>query len=152
MSPGMTEDAALDDQPEQVQVRLDKRQRMLADGIEPYPAGYNRTHTLAAVRTTWPDLEADQATGVIVGVTGRVVFVRTGGKLCFATLRSGDGTELQVMLSLDRVGEDALAAWKTYVDIGDHVGVTGEVVASRRGELSVLADSWAVTAKALRPL
>jgi len=152
MSPGMTEDATPDDQPEQVQVRLDKRQRMLADGIEPYPAGYDRTHTLAAVRTTWPDLEADQATGVIVGVTGRVVFVRTGGKLCFATLRSGDGTELQVMLSLDRVGEDALAAWKTYVDIGDHVGVTGEVVSSRRGELSVLADSWTVTAKALRPL
>ena len=148
----MSEDAAPEDQPEQVQVRLDKRQRMLDAGIEPYPAGYPRTHSLAEVRTTWPDLEPDQATGVTVGVTGRVVFVRTGGKLCFATLRSGDGTELQVMLSLDRVGEDALAAWKTYVDIGDHVGVTGEVVSSRRGELSVLADSWAVTAKALRPL
>ena len=152
MSPGMSEDAAPEDQPEQVQVRLDKRQRMLDDGIEPYPAGYQRTHSLADVRTTWPDLEPDQATGVTVGVTGRVVFVRTGGKLCFATLRSGDGTELQVMLSLDRVGEEALAAWKTYVDIGDHVGVTGEVVSSRRGELSILADSWAVTAKALRPL
>ena len=152
MSTGMSEDAVHDDQPEQVQVRLDKRQRMLDDGIEPYPAGYPRTHSLAEVRTTWPDLEPDQATGVTVGVTGRVVFARTGGKLCFATLRSGDGTELQVMLSLDRVGEDALAAWKTYVDIGDHVGVTGEVVSSRRGELSVLADSWAVTAKALRPL
>ena len=152
MSPGMSEDAAPEDQPEQVQVRLDKRQRMLDDGIEPYPAGYDRTHSLAEVRTTWPDLEPDQATGATVGVTGRVVFVRTGGKLCFATLRSGDGTELQVMLSLDRVGEQALAAWKTYVDIGDHVGVTGEVVSSRRGELSILADSWAVTAKALRPL
>jgi lysyl-tRNA synthetase class 2 len=148
----MSEDAAPEDQPEQVQVRLDKRQRMLEDGIEPYPAGYERTHTLAEVRTTWSDLEPDQATGVTVGVAGRVVFVRTGGKLCFATLRSGDGTELQVMLSLDRVGEDQLAAWKSYVDIGDHVGVTGEVVSSRRGELSVLADSWAVTAKALRPL
>ncbi len=152
MSPRMSEDVVPDDQPEQVQVRQDKRQRMLQHGLEPYPAGYPRTHTLAEVRTTWPDLDPDQATGVTVGVTGRVVFVRNGGKLCFATLRSGDGTELQVMLSLDRVGEDALDAWKTYVDIGDHVGVTGEVVSSRRGELSVLADSWAVTAKALRPL
>ncbi len=46
----MTEDAAPDDQPEQVQVRRDKRQRMLDDGIEPYPVGYPRTHTLAEVR------------------------------------------------------------------------------------------------------
>jgi len=148
----MSEDAAPEDQPEQVQVRLEKRQRMLDAGIEPYPAGYPRTHTLAEVRTSWPDLTPDQTTGVTVGVTGRVVFVRTGGKLCFATLRSGDGTELQVMLSLDRVGEESLTAWKTYVDIGDHVGVTGEVISSRRGELSVLAESWAVTAKAVRPL
>ncbi len=56
------------------------------------------------------------------------------------------------MVSLDRVGEQALAAWKADVDLGDHVGVTGEVISSRRGELSVLADSFAITAKALRPL
>ena len=150
--PRHDEDAAPEDQPEQVQVRLDKRQRMLDDGIEPYPAGYPRTHTLAAVRTSWPDLEPDQATGVIVGVTGRVVFVRTGGKLCFATLRSGDGTELQVMLSLDRVGRGRARCLE---DVRRHRRPrrrTGEVVSSRRGELSVLADSWAVTAKAVRPL
>jgi lysyl-tRNA synthetase class 2 len=81
-----------------------------------------------------------------------VVFLRSGGKLCFATLREGDGTELQVMVSLDGAGEGSLAAWKAYVDIGDHVGVTGEVLSSRRGELSVLAADWALTAKALRPL
>jgi lysyl-tRNA synthetase, class II len=137
---------------EQVRVRLDKRARMLEDGIEPYVVGYPRTHTLAEVRSTWPDLEPDEHSGVTVSVTGRVVFVRSGGKLCFGTLREGDGTELQVMLSLDRVGEESLASWKTYVDIGDHVGVTGEVVSSRRGELSILVDEWAITAKALRPL
>ena len=56
------------------------------------------------------------------------------------------------MISLDRAGEEALAAWKQDVDLGDHVGVTGEVISSRSGELSVLADSFAITAKALRPL
>ena len=81
-----------------------------------------------------------------------MVFLRNSGKLCFATLREGDGTELQAMLSLDRVGEDALASWKGDVDLGDHVGVTGEVISSRRGELSVLATTWSMTAKALRPL
>jgi lysyl-tRNA synthetase, class II len=141
-----------DDTPQQVRVRLDKRQRMLDQGLAPYAPGYPRTHTLAEVRATWPDLVPDARTGVTVSVTGRVVFLRSGGKLCFATLREGDGTELQVMVSLDRVGEESLVAWKAYVDIGDHVGVTGEVVSSRRGELSVLADDWAITAKALRPL
>jgi lysyl-tRNA synthetase class 2 len=56
------------------------------------------------------------------------------------------------MLSRDRVGEKSLAAWKADVDLGDHVFVQGEVGTSRRGELSVFADSWQLTAKALRPL
>jgi lysyl-tRNA synthetase class 2 len=86
-----------------------------------------------------------------VGITGRVIFVRNGGKLCFAMLREG-GAELQIMLSLDRVGADSLAAWKADVDLGDLVFVRGEVISSRRGELSVLADEWRITAKALRPL
>jgi lysyl-tRNA synthetase class 2 len=80
------------------------------------------------------------------------MFIRNTGKLCFATLRDGDGTELQAMLSLDRVGAERLEEWKRVVDLGDHVGVTGEMITSRRGELSVLADSWAMTAKSLRPL
>src|SRR5690606_2205310 len=85
-------------------------------------------------------------------VTGRVMFMRNTGKLCFATLREGDGTELQAMLSLANVGEESLSAWKTDVDLGDHVFVHGEVITSKRGELSVMADSWQLTAKAMRPL
>ena len=104
------------------------------------------------MRDAYPDLAAGAETGDTVSVAGRVMFLRDTGRLQFATLRAGDGTELQVMLSLDRVGEASLARWKELVDLGDHVGVTGEVVASRRGELSVLAVDWAITAKALRPL
>ncbi|BCL14363.1 lysine--tRNA ligase [Micromonospora sagamiensis] len=141
-----------DDLPEQMKVRREKRDRMLADGVEPYPIGYPRTSTLAAVREKYADLPTDTATGDRVGVTGRVIFVRNTGKLCFATLRDGDGTELQAMLSLDRVGAERLDDWKRQVDLGDLVGVTGEVITSRRGELSVLVEQWAVTAKALRPL
>src|SRR5664280_1424575 len=96
-------------------------------------------------------LAPDTATGEHVGVAGRVVLNRLGGKLCFATLRDGSG-DLQVMFSLDRLGADALAHWKSDVDLGDHVGVEGEVITSRRGELSVLADRWVLTAKSLRPL
>ena len=71
---------------------------------------------------------------------------------CFATLREGDGTEIQAMLSLDRVGGEMLEAWKRLVDLGDTVAIEGEVITSKRGELSVLADRWVMAAKALRPL
>ncbi|MEO3772315.1 lysine--tRNA ligase [Micromonospora sp. B9E7] len=141
-----------DDLPEQMKVRREKRDRMLAEGVEPYPVGFPRTTTLAQVRERYADLPTDTATGDQVAVTGRVIFVRNTGKLCFATLRDGDGTELQAMLSLDRVGPERLESWKRLVDLGDHVGVTGEVITSRRGELSVLAQQWEMTAKALRPL
>ncbi|MBB4968871.1 lysine--tRNA ligase [Saccharothrix violaceirubra] len=141
-----------DDLPEQLRVRREKRARLLDRGVDPYPVEVPRTHTLREVREAHPDLEPDTATGTVVGVTGRVMFVRNTGKLCFATLREGDGTELQAMLSLNGVGEQALADWKSDVDLGDHVFVHGEVITSRRGELSVMADSWQLAAKALRPL
>jgi lysyl-tRNA synthetase class 2 len=142
---------AYDDLPEQMRVRREKLDRLRAAGVDPYPVGFPRTATAAGLREAHPDLPPDTRTGTRVGVVGRVVLSRTGGKLCFATLRDGTG-ELQVMLSLDAVGEEALASWKADVDLGDHVGVEGEVITSRRGELSVLADRWAMTAKALRPL
>ena len=134
-----------------MQVRLAKRERLLAAGVDPYPAGFPRTATAAEVRERYPDLAPDSGTGETVGVAGRVMLSRIGGKLCFAAIRDGSG-DIQVMISADRVGEDALAAWKRDVDLGDHVGVEGEVISSRRGELSVLADRFAITAKCLRPL
>ena len=139
------------DLPEQMRVRLAKLDAIRAAGGDPYPAGFPRTATIAEVRDRFGDTESGAATGQRAGITGRVMRQRTSGKLCFATVRDGTG-ELQVMISLDRVGADALAAWKRDVDLGDHVGVTGEIISSRRGELSVLADSFAITAKALRPL
>jgi len=137
--------------PEQVRVRLEKRSRMLESGIDPYPVSYPRTASVGVVRAEFGALGPDEATGKTVGVAGRVILSRIGGKLCFATLRDGSG-DIQVMISLAKVGADALAGWKRDVDLGDHVGVTGEVITSRSGELSVLADSFAITAKSLRPL
>src|SRR5215469_8969130 len=140
-----------DDLPEQMRVRLDKLDSIRASGADPYPVGFHRTATIAEVRPRHKGLEVDTYTGERVGVTGRVMRSRIGGKLCFATIRDGTG-DIQVMISLDRVGEQALAAWKRDVDLGDHVGVQGEVITSRSGELSVRADSFAITAKSLRPL
>ncbi len=145
-------DAAAQDLPEQMRVRRAKRERLLARDLPPYPAAVDRTHSIAQLREHFADLPADTCTGERVSVTGRVIFSRSTGKLCFAALREGAGAQIQAMLSVASVGAQALEDWKSLVDIGDHVSVTGEVITSRRGELSVLASSWAMAAKALRPL
>jgi lysyl-tRNA synthetase, class II len=145
-------DADEADVPEQFRIRQAKRERLLADGREPYPVEVARTHSLAEIRNAYPDLPVDSETGAIVGVAGRVVFARNSGKLCFATLQDGDGIQLQAMISLDKVGQESLDSWKADVDLGDIVYVHGEVISSRRGELSVRADSWQIISKALRPL
>lgn len=145
-------DQAADDLPEQMRVRREKRDRLLEQGVEPYPVGLPISHSIAQVRAGYEHLEAGQETDDVVGVAGRVVFLRNTGKLCFVTLQDGEGRRLQAMLSLKEVGEERLAAFKTDVDLGDHLFVHGRVGSSRRGELSVFADSWQLAAKALRPL
>ncbi len=143
-----------DDVPEQMQVRRDKRQRLLDSGKQAYPVTVERTHTIREIREKYDgqELEPDTRTGEQVAITGRVIFQRNTGKLCFARLREGDGSEIQVMLSLADVGEESLADYKALVDIGDLLAVRGEVITSRRGELSVAATDWEIAAKTLRPL
>ena len=104
------------------------------------------------MRAEYQHLETDDVTGVTVGLAGRVVHLRNTGKLCFASLQSGDGSRIQAMVSLAEVGEESLLGWKDLVDLGDHLFVSGEVISSRRGELSVLVSEWKIAAKTLRPL
>jgi lysyl-tRNA synthetase class 2 len=146
-----TEDAFEDDLPEQIAVRMAKRERLNESG-DAYPVSVPVTTTIDAVRAENPGLEADVATGKMVGIAGRIVFLRNTGKLCFATLQAGSGERIQAMLSLDKVGEERLQEWKDLVDLGDHVFVAGEVITSKRGELSILADQWLMAAKTIRPL
>ncbi len=141
-----------DDLPEQLRIRREKRAGLIERGIEPYPVSVARTKSLKEIREKYTGLEVDVATGDIESLTGRIIFKRDTGKLCFATLREGDGTELQAMFSLDKVGQEQLDSWKSDIDLGDIVSVTGEIISSKRGELSVLANSWALAAKSLRPL
>ena len=141
-----------DDLPEQLRIRRKKRAAILKRGGQPYPVSVPRTTTLLEIRTKHKDLPIDVSTGIIESITGRVIFKRDTGKLCFANLREGDGTELQAMFSLDKIGEEQLEIWKSEIDLGDIVSVTGEVITSKRGELSILANSFTLAAKALRPL
>lgn len=141
-----------DDLPEQLRIRREKRAGILKRGAQAYPVSVPRTTSLLGIRQKHKDLAIDVSTGIIESVTGRVIFKRDTGKLCFANLREGDGTELQAMFSLDKIGEEQLEIWKLEIDLGDIVSVTGEVITSKRGELSILANSFTLAAKALRPL
>ncbi len=137
---------------EQKAVRLAKRERLIADGGEAYPVTLPITHRVGEVRERFGALQPDEASGVQVGVAGRIVHLRNTGKLCFAAIQAGDGARIQAMVSLANVGEESLQRWKELVDLGDHLFVSGEVISSRRGELSVMADGWQIAAKAVLPL
>lgn len=141
---------------EQKAVRLAKRERLIAERADAsggaYPVSVPITDTIPALRERYGDLEAGAETGVTAGISGRVVFSRNTGKLCFATLQAGDGSRIQAMVSLAAVGDESLQAWKELVDLGDHVFVSGEVISSRRGELSIMVTEWQIAAKAVLPL
>lgn len=163
---------------EQFEIRAGKRERLRAEGWEPYPVTLPITTTIAAVREQYAHLEAGEETQDVVGLAGRVVYLRSSGKLCFVTLSDGAGTTLQAMVSaksLPGEGHTSLKSFKSDVDLGDHLFVHGRVISSRRGELSVFAETgltaghdaeqlpglgddavevpaWRIASKALRPL
>jgi lysyl-tRNA synthetase class 2 len=115
--------------------RLAKLEAMRAAGVDPYPVRFDRTHTSAEVLEHWGDLEAGAETEDVVRVAGRIVLMRSMGKLTFATLRDGAGT-IQLGVSRSVVGEDGHAAFDD-LDLGDWVGAEGTVMKTRKGELSV---------------
>jgi lysyl-tRNA synthetase class 2 len=134
--------------PEQVRVRMAKLDRLREAGIDPYPVGFAREDLLGDVVSKFGDLSPDSQTGHRVRVAGRVLAMRNLGGLCFARVKDFSG-EIQLMLDASVLD---LGGWRRGIDLGDHVGVSGQVVTSRRGELSVLVDEWTVTAKSLHPL
>jgi lysyl-tRNA synthetase class 2 len=131
--------------------RRAKAGRLREQGIDPYPVGVRVSESLAQVRADWDGrLEPGEGSGDRVTVAGRLVGRRGHGRLVFLVLREGD-TDLQMLAALDRLGEEGMARLED-LDLGDWVAVEGEVVRSRRGELSVQADGVALLAKSLRPL
>lgn len=139
--------------PEQVQMRVAKRALMLKEGLEPYPVHLDVTDTIEDIRAKYDgELEAGDETEDMVGVAGRVLFVRNAGGLCFVKISSGSGETIQGMVSKKEIGADSIKQFKQLVDLGDHLFLRGRVIASKTGELSIFATQWAIAAKALQPL
>lgn len=137
---------------EQERVRRQKRERMLSQGCEPYPVAVARDEMLASIRSEHAAVLPATATGKSVRTAGRVISQRDMGGILFATLREGGGSEVQMLLTQDQAGEQAIDDWRERVDIGDIVAVSGEVITTSRGEITVATDRWEMAAKALRSL
>ena len=130
--------------------RLAKLAAMRESGTDPYPYRFDRSHTLAELRDAHGSLGPGTETEVSVAVAGRIMLMREAGKLVFANLRDRSG-DIQLFVSKAVVGDDVFAAVRR-LDLGDWVGVTGAIMTTRTGELSVKVTQIELLAKAVRPL
>ena len=115
-----------------------------------YPARYQRTHLAAELHEMFADLAAGAEADTRVSVAGRVMLHRSFGKLQFATLQDDSGS-IQLFADRATLGDD-LAGEFARIDLGDWVGASGEVMTTRKGELSVRVDEFVILQKGLRPL
>jgi lysyl-tRNA synthetase class 2 len=132
--------------------RAERLAALRATGVDPYPARVGPTTRLAALRERWDgaDEAALAAAAVEVAVAGRVMAIRSFGKLVFMTLRE-DGVNLQVSFRKPDL-DPAVQATLALVDVGDFLRADGTLWRTRTGELTVGARSLAVLAKSLHPL
>ena len=131
-------------------VRLEKLARLRAEGIDPYPAHFRPTHDTASALAA---LETAEREGTTAEATlgGRIVSVRVMGKSTFAHIADGAG-RLQIYLRVDEIGEPGYERFVRDFDLGDFVGVSGEMFRTRTGEPTLRVRSYQMLAKALRPL
>jgi len=133
-----------------VAARRAKVAQLREAGVEPYPVRFAPSATIAQVREAYPDLEPGAETGDTVTVAGRVVAKREMGRLRFLVLRE-DGAELQLFCPVKALDEPSREL-VDLLDVGDWVGATGEVLATKTGELSVKPVTLTLLGKGLRPL
>ncbi|MBX7160837.1 MAG: lysine--tRNA ligase [Acidimicrobiia bacterium] len=130
--------------------RIAEVEALRSQGIEPWPVGFRPDHTCAAVTSRFGDLAPETDTGEVVSVAGRIMNLRRMGRLAFARIRDRSG-DVQLFMPVQALGEDAFARLGE-INVGDYVGATGEVVCTKRGEVSVKPSEVVLLSKALRPL
>ncbi len=128
--------------------RLTKYRAIVESGGFPY--SFERTDTAADLVSRFPDLEPGAATGEFVTIAGRLQTTREMGKLIFAPVVDGTGA-VQLFVDKRTLGDDSFAAFRD-LDAGDWIGATGEVIVTKRGELSIRISDFEVLQKSLRPM
>ena len=128
--------------------RLKKLEILKSRGIDAYPSKVPRDMSLAGLRANFADIESKKE---VVNLVGRVMAIRGQGAIQFIVLNDGTAT-FQAVFKLDVLGQEPMSFFSEVADIGDFIGVTGELFVTQRGENSIMAKSWTMAAKSLRPL
>ena len=130
------------------QQRLDKLQRLRGCGIDPYPNRYRRTHTAQEAKELFE--QGVVAPGLVLNLAGRIVAHRSMGKATFVDLRDGSG-KIQAYFRRDEMGEEKYELGQDF-DVGDFVGVSGELFRTKSGEITLRVADFTMLAKSLEPL
>ncbi len=133
-----------------IEVRRAKREALIAAGKNPYGHAFAYTHHIAELDAKYAGLEDGASTEDRVAIAGRVMAKRAQGKIIFFELMDSTG-RIQLFCRINALGEEAFAEMKD-LDLGDWIGVSGLMMRTRRGQLSVAADSFELLSKSLRPL
>lgn len=129
-------------------VRIDRLSAMRKQGVNPYPARAERTHTIA---NALADFDALEKKAEPIALVGRLRTIRLHGGSCFAHLEDGSG-KVQIYAKQDKVGERSYAHWTDWINMGDFVQVRGKFFTTKRGEKTLLVEAWRLLTKALQPL
>lgn len=137
---------------DQLKVRREKLQLLKDEGIDPFGSRFDRTHMAAELHSEFEAIEKDDldAKNLEVTIAGRMMSKRGKGKVGFADIRDRSG-KIQIYVRKDEVGEENYLIFKK-ADLGDHLGITGQIMKTDMGELTVKATHLTFLSKALRPL
>ncbi len=134
------------------QQRRDKLDRIRARGIKPYPHRYHRSHTTQqAVALLKQQEESGKTEAPVINIAGRVMAIRRMGKSAFADIRDGSGKIQLLFQDINKFDEEQRELFKD-LDIGDIIGVSGNLLRTKTGEPTVRVEDFTLLAKSLRPL
>jgi len=134
------------------QIRLEKIEQLRDEGIEPYPARAERTHTSEEAIEAFEAIENDEeADPLQATLAGRVRSMRPMGKITFAHIEDGDG-RIQLFFRANDIGEEQVKFFNQHFDLGDFIQASGHIFRTRTGEVTLWVDSFVMLAKAITPL
>ncbi len=135
-------------------IRKEKMLALREQGVEPYPTRNTVTHQIADATSSYSSYEQNNPNEVspdTITIGGRIRSKRTMGKLAFCDIEDGSD-RVQIMLRVNELGQENLDFFKEFFDIGDFIQATGNMMRSRRGEITLLVNGFVMLAKAISPL
>ncbi len=137
---------------DQEKIRREKAEKLKDLGLDPYGSRFKRTAFAKDIKEKYQDIPHDEFANISdeYTIAGRIMFIRKMGKASFFTIQDKTGN-IQIYISINDVGEETYTLFKT-ADIGDIVGVTGKVMKTQTGEVTLKCEKYTHLVKALRPL